>query len=807
MPWPLASHFSTMLQNPKVAFRDPALRTCRVEKDARNQPRPWSGAFAVVYKGIDEEGKRPFAIRIFTTEAPERRERYDLISAYLKGQKLSCLVDFEYRDNSIRSAGDGKWYPLILMDWVQGETLFDWVRARAQAGDRDALGRGATQWIEMLRELADAQIAHGDLQHANVMVTSRGDLKLVDYDGMCVPALAGRRNLEIGVEPYQHPHRNEATRLSPTLDNYSALVIYVALRALAADPGLWVKHVEQPGHDKLLFRADDLRFPSSSPLCQELKNSSDAEVRELLERLLQAGSGPIELVPALAEVTNPYAQVEQLLRQQQWEEAVKLLNRRKQFLDAPVELKPLIREAYQQVCRLQAWQTFMAVPSKIQPQYDRQLVNAWNEDLFAGFGPAHEHVARVKGARHRIERFDQIRPLLDRSPTASDLAEERAIVEAVARLPRGYLAAWQPRVELAQRRVAAMTQLDQAFQEPTCEESLAATWRQVLEAEAERLVDPPRRARVELAQRRLPLLQSLGQIPPNLPPDQIDRKVLAVWREDLLGDCAAAAAWRAAYQVAVRRQDLLRRLQTAVAQRRGPEIVEIVEDPCLEGYPFPPGWKAVVKWARDKVTKTRQLVAVLAERQRATFLAAFDVRLLRECPEQFTTYRALLTDWARADVRSPENIGMGLAVARASLVPLDDPREAYRVRWTWPAARFSDECLLAVCPDQPAWDDDPLTLPVLERIVTTRPMWESGGGSRLLEAMPNWSGAYVAVWAKIDLGFETFYSHPLLLGQIQQPSRGWKPWLLFSPAHWRTSRKHRDAASRNASQRTGADGS
>ena len=48
---------------------------------------------------------------------------------------------------------------------------------------------------------------------------------------MCVPALAGRPNMETGLAPYQHPQRNEQTLLSLNLDHFSALVIYVALRA------------------------------------------------------------------------------------------------------------------------------------------------------------------------------------------------------------------------------------------------------------------------------------------------------------------------------------------------------------------------------------------------------------------------------------------------------------------------------------------------------------------------------------------------------------------------------------------------
>ena len=147
------------------------------------------------------------------------------------------------------------------MEWVQGETLFNGCGPAALEGNREAIAAVADRWLEAVQELSDNSVAHGDLQHANVMVTPPGELKLVDYDGMCVPPLVGRRNLEVGVEPYQHPDRGAGTLLSLDLDNFSALVIYVALRALAIQPGLWVKYVEQVGYDKLLFRREDFQAP------------------------------------------------------------------------------------------------------------------------------------------------------------------------------------------------------------------------------------------------------------------------------------------------------------------------------------------------------------------------------------------------------------------------------------------------------------------------------------------------------------------------------------------------------------------
>jgi len=301
MPWPLATDFSAIVQQPRLAFRDPVLQSCRIERNRLNQPRVWSGAFAVVYKGIDSQGKA-WAIRAFTSESRERRAPYEHISAHLKSQTPGCLVDFEYREASIRSASDGKWYPLVVMDWVEGTTLWAWAGTKCRKGKGPSLAKGARHWLKLIEELNAAEIAHGDLQHANVLVTPAGRLKLVDYDGMCVPALIGRRNLETGVRPYQHPQRNESTLLSADLDNFSALVIYVALRALAADTSLWTPHVEQTGYDKLLFRSEDFWDREQSALYHALMNSADPAVRTLAAQLFSFARGSLDSVPPLSEL-------------------------------------------------------------------------------------------------------------------------------------------------------------------------------------------------------------------------------------------------------------------------------------------------------------------------------------------------------------------------------------------------------------------------------------------------------------------------------------------------------------------------
>ena len=554
MSWPLASHFSTMLQNPRVAFRDPGLQQCNVEMDERWQPRPWAGTHAVVYKGIGTDGK-PFAIRVFNTELPERRERYRQIGAYLKDRRPKCLVEFEYRDRSIRSAGDGKWYPMIVMEWVSGNTLFKWVRDQCLRENKAAIAVAARRWVELVRELAEASIAHGDLQHANVMVTEAGELKLVDYDCMCVPALVGQRNLEIGIEPYRHPERDEDTLLSMDMDNFSAIVIYVALRALAAEPQLWHAYVELPCYDKLLFRTEDFHDPAVSALHAELMKSPDVEVRELTERLFSLARDSINRVPPLVHLADSFAKVEQLLKQQQWEQAVAMLNRRGHLRDAPKHLQLLIQQAYEHVCRKQAWEAYCNIPAKTGEQNDRKLVDAWNEVLFADYEPARQQHARLEEAKRHVTLMDRLTHLVQQSQKTITLDGEQRIVEAVSKLPQGYQYAMQGRVEDARRRVAAVARLEKLLEESSSEAAIVAAWRTAIEAKCESLLSDQWCSRVELSRRRAPVLKALYDIPDELPRDERDRRLIDAWQENLLCGCREADRWRSEYKAAKGRMD------------------------------------------------------------------------------------------------------------------------------------------------------------------------------------------------------------------------------------------------------------
>lgn len=357
--WPLISDFARMLQNPQLGFRSPELKQCRVELNQLGQPKARSGNFATVYRGYRPDNGE-FAIRVFNRRQDQRIEHYRTISEYLEGRSVSSIVPFEYDERGIRSAGDGKMYPLLIMQWVPGITLFEWVRDRSREHYKEALLIAADVWLHLVRELAEHQIVHGDLQHGNVMVSPEGHFKLVDYDCMCVPSLIGRRNLEIGMVPYQHPGRHGDTVMFPGMDNFSALVIYVALRALAAVPQLWKTYIDEPEHDKILFRASDFENPQASPLYRDLMGSPDEQVRDLTHYLFELYRYDLHDVPPVDEVLLWCESIDNLVGQQEWDKVVQLVQRMGPGEQVSPDMQPYVQEAQQRVACRQAMEEALA---------------------------------------------------------------------------------------------------------------------------------------------------------------------------------------------------------------------------------------------------------------------------------------------------------------------------------------------------------------------------------------------------------------------------------------------------------------
>jgi len=205
--WPNSQDYNEAVQNPGFSFSDPELQRAEAVTNTLGIPQAFSGGFADVYR-FRAAGSRSWAVKCFTKRVESRRERYAAISQHLQQASLSFTVGFEFVEQGIRIQGD--WYPVLKMDWVEGHTLANFVRDNLS---KPKLLKSLLQiWLKVEPRLHRAQLAHGDLQHGNVMLIpgrteDKLSLKLIDYDGLWVSALNEQPSGEVGHPSYQHPER------------------------------------------------------------------------------------------------------------------------------------------------------------------------------------------------------------------------------------------------------------------------------------------------------------------------------------------------------------------------------------------------------------------------------------------------------------------------------------------------------------------------------------------------------------------------------------------------------------------------
>lgn len=288
--WPSPQDFNEAIQDARIAFSDEQLRSGVPELNMMGMPKVASGAFASVYKL--ECPNSNWAIRCFLTPVRDQQYRYEQLTKYINGDGMDCTVDFEYVSQGIRV--NGAFYPILKMEWVEGMQFHLYVEDRINRGE--SLVPLLNKFRSTMERLHHAGVAHGDLQHGNIIVRN-GDLVLVDYDGTFVPSLSMEQSNELGHPNYQHPARSKE-HFGPYLDNFSAWLIDASLVALSIDPTLWNQF--DGGDECLLFRRRDLNNPDKSEVFQTLLKHKEPEIRERTRRLLSLLKQDLKTIPSLA---------------------------------------------------------------------------------------------------------------------------------------------------------------------------------------------------------------------------------------------------------------------------------------------------------------------------------------------------------------------------------------------------------------------------------------------------------------------------------------------------------------------------
>ena len=255
--------------------------------DDHGEPYRSSGAFAVVFKMKDEQTGKCYALKCFLEEQEGRAEAYRQIADELEFVDSSYITSVKYLDKEIfvDSSCEEDEFPVLLMDWIDGETMETYIAENYQ--DNYAMAMLCYRFCKMAAWLRSQLFAHGDIKPDNIIVRPDGTLTLVDYDGMFVPAMKGQKSPTIGTKDFSHPLRT-IDDFDETIDDFALVSIALSLKAISLKPSLLDEYGTA---DRLLFSAADYRDLSKSKVMtalQELMN--DEKLATLLSMLLLANA-------------------------------------------------------------------------------------------------------------------------------------------------------------------------------------------------------------------------------------------------------------------------------------------------------------------------------------------------------------------------------------------------------------------------------------------------------------------------------------------------------------------------------------
>lgn len=260
-------------------IKDDFIRAGNVILDEKGNPIHYTGGFAVVFPFWVNKVK--WAFRCWYNNVGNIGERLQTLSDELNRINLPYFCQFHYSEKGI--ALDGSIKPTTRMLWVDGDNIKDYICKNSNNPSK--LKELADSFMQMCKDLHKANIAHGDLQHGNIIIDRQGKIYLIDYDSLYVPALKGEKDIITGLAAYQHPSRIKGRNIyaHEKLDYFSELVIYLSIIAISESPILVNKFNVQDS-DNLIFTQEDYCDIKYSNIYRHLRGLSE-NVNKLLDIL------------------------------------------------------------------------------------------------------------------------------------------------------------------------------------------------------------------------------------------------------------------------------------------------------------------------------------------------------------------------------------------------------------------------------------------------------------------------------------------------------------------------------------------
>ena len=265
MQYPLISEYVKAIQDAgdnldKLSYLTPVL-------DDHGEPYRSSGAFSVVFKMQDRSSGKYYALKCFTEEQEGRAEAYRQIADELDLLDSPYITSVKYMEKElfVDSQCEEDEFPVLLMDWVDGETMEAYIAANYR--NQSAMSMLSYRFGKMAAWLRTQSFSHGDIKPDNIIVCPNGSLTLVDYDGMFVPSMKGSQSPTIGTRDFSHPLRT-VDDFDEKIDDFSLASIALSLKAISMKSTLLDIY---GASDRLLFSENDYRTPSNSKVISALQ--------------------------------------------------------------------------------------------------------------------------------------------------------------------------------------------------------------------------------------------------------------------------------------------------------------------------------------------------------------------------------------------------------------------------------------------------------------------------------------------------------------------------------------------------------
>ena len=265
MQYPLISEYVKAIQDAgdnleQLAYLTPVL-------DDHGEPYRSSGAFAVVFKMQDKSTGKYYALKCFTEEQEGRADAYRQIADELDMVDSPYITSVKYMEKElfVDSQCEEDEFPVLLMDWVEGETMETYIAANYH--NQSAMSMLCYRFGKMAAWLRSQSFAHGDVKPDNIIIRPDGSLTLVDYDGMFVSSMKGSKSPTVGTKDFCHPLRT-MDDFDETIDDFSLASIALSLKAISMKSTLLDIY---GASDRLLFSENDYRNPSNSKVISALQ--------------------------------------------------------------------------------------------------------------------------------------------------------------------------------------------------------------------------------------------------------------------------------------------------------------------------------------------------------------------------------------------------------------------------------------------------------------------------------------------------------------------------------------------------------